>query len=866
MSGYHASSAERDAVRRVIVSAVDEQCRRSQSRLASSVIVQLNQLMRVLAAPVLRDFRRAVVNPLAVILIKHYERTSALSSLELAIDLLRVIIEPEDYTEAATWLSAALIHAADHSAQPASTIDEAIQRGRDVIAGEGDARLRRNGQLVLASALLHRFSFTGRRSDLDEAIAVARPGPDESAEMMTAGHLDVLAASLWTRGEAFASLPDIDEAVDLHQAATRATPRPGRPLALTKLALALRNRFEILHDEQDLEDAVRVARTAAREAALFPDDIDQLARVTTNLSVILMASARSGKAPENVLEAVQLSRDALDLLSGGSPKRAMYLGHLIQGLLLHEELASDGDHLDECIALSREMLSLSSGRALDNQMSVYLLAIALQKKFALDQSSQLGDEAEQLLGSILAGGEGNLFYRLSTARFLARLGQLRAKPNVIGSAYDAVLSDLRTLPWMTTDERSQLAIVRSVSGLARDAAAIALETGDGEAALRYLENARTVQWRERVNFRVAIDRLKVARPSIAARLERLAVLLVAADRHDAVLQLDDLVPPGESDTSVAAKLEQAGDGQTSGIGTVPDREDEDIVTRTSTAQVQMDSFLARFRLGLMSEEEDDLSAAAGHYLAALDSPSASVRGMAAIYLGSILNKQGDYERARDYLRMAASSGLRSIRAQGGFDLGLLEFAAGRRDEGVSAYSVAIDADAEPYSVRAAVNLANEYCMAGDYENSLQMARRALAFDDPLQAVMAKLTIANVYAKTDRLDESLAQAEECVREVQQLPPSPEVDDLSFKSKFNLAGYYRNCGRAADSIALYRQLSEDPQSRLQLIAAYFLGVLLTETGEPDEAECVFRMLSECPEKDLAASARQHLESRQAQPEQD
>ena len=217
----------------------------------------------------------------AVSLLQGAQNTGDDEALNTAIDLLRRVLGatppgPSGRAMYPFYLSLALQARFRRSGRRAD-LDEAVAAGRDAVAA---ARLDDPGRAMLLSglglALQDLFGVTGDQAEMDEAITALR----DAAAAVPSGqpdryiYLSSLGLALRARVERAGVEADIDEAVTAFRdaAATAPVGHCDRAVVLSNLGLALQARIKRTGEQADIDEAVMAFRAAAAAAPVGHPD------------------------------------------------------------------------------------------------------------------------------------------------------------------------------------------------------------------------------------------------------------------------------------------------------------------------------------------------------------------------------------------------------------------------------------------------------------------------------------------------------------------------------------------------------------------------------------------------------------------
>jgi tetratricopeptide (TPR) repeat protein len=424
---------------------------------------------------------------LGVTLLHLHQETGARGTLEESINLHRAAAAktPEthvDYQPRRTNLAVALQTLHEETGDP-DALDEAIEIFQE--AADRTPREHANWfkyQHDLTSALMRLAQRNGDLSAIDEAIQTWQEVVDGTPDAHPAkpGRLSALAT---TRSMRFQSDPGnlfpLDAGIENLRDALRLSP-PGhaeRAMLLTNLGALLLSRYEHTGERDALDEAVRVSRDATTAAP--PEHADH-GRHLSNLGVTLVHQARTSDKLSDSRRAIDVIRQALEAVGPGDPGRADTLIAMGAACARAFELG-DSDALAPGLAAFREAASM---------------------------------EIASPGARIRAGRDG---------------GRLAAASSAFDEALSAFASAVRLMEeaaWGGMRRADQQRLLRELSGLPMDAAAMAIEAARPEEAIQLLEQGRGVLLARRLEAPGLHAQLKALVPGTA---EELAAVQVALD-------------------------------------------------------------------------------------------------------------------------------------------------------------------------------------------------------------------------------------------------------------------------------------------------------------------------------------------------
>ena len=266
----------------------------------------------------------------------------------------------------------------------------------------------------LGNALTTRFEQTGHSNDLDEAVRAHELAVDAGPAYGSrrAPFLSSLGGALAIRGEHVGSFDDLDKAVQACRAAVTAAtavPPPPKGLArrlflgavsglridltdtdqgsyLSNLGSALRLRFTLTGNIEDLDEAVRVGRQAVDAT-----QVDDRNRATslTSLGTSLRNRFEQNGEVSDLDEAVGVARQAMDAIPPDHPRRWLYLNNLGNALRTRFERFGRPEDLDEVVRVAGQTVNATPTGHPNRELTMNNLANALRAK-----AKRIGDAGD----------------------------------------------------------------------------------------------------------------------------------------------------------------------------------------------------------------------------------------------------------------------------------------------------------------------------------------------------------------------------------------------------------------------------------------------------------------------------------------
>lgn len=352
-----------------------------------------------------------------------------------------------------------------------SDLDECIDAAEAEVSEPTAGTSHAEAKTMLSGLYLVRYQVTGRSIDLDRAIGYSRDAAFDEQAHDRAARLSNLGLALQARYESAGHLSDLDEAIALHrraiEVASAADPSSARHLS--NLGVALRLRYESIANPGDLDLAIGVTRSAVEAT---PHDHPERFRHLGNLGLVLRERYERDRVHEDLGAAVAAGREAVAVLPPSHPGKAGALLNLGGSLLAGATAQGDRTMLAEAVQVFREAL----------------------------RSTEEAPAQRALIAT--------------------HLGRAAALHGDWGLATDSLATALRAVDQIVR-HGSEFQLAR-FAGLASDAAACALQTGDAARAAEMWEYGHGVLLRHSLELE-SDDHVKLAKvaPTLAAAFNAL---------------------------------------------------------------------------------------------------------------------------------------------------------------------------------------------------------------------------------------------------------------------------------------------------------------------------------------------------------
>jgi tetratricopeptide (TPR) repeat protein len=470
--------------------------------------------------------RAKYLQNLSTALNDRFKRTGEMADLEEAVVVGREVVatrpgDPDQRGRRLNALAASLSSRYDRTGQFAD-LEEYIDLLRQAVEATNGYPGRVRYLYNLSRGLRHRFERTGHLADLDEAIKLGRQAvaATQGNDPARAGRMNELAVSLWRRFSRTGQMADLEEAIVIGRQAIAATPNdhPERAGRLNNQSLFLRLRFVRTGDLTNLEEAVDMGRHAV---AATPDDHPRRVGLLNNLASALVSRfGRTGNLVE-LDEAIDFSRQAVEAASDDHPQHANHQNSLSVGLLNRFGRTGNLADLDEALALSREAVAATPDDHPDRASRLNNLGTVLRRCSEHGSGTVVLGEAAEAFKQAASVATAPTVKRIQSSRSWARMAALTGDWQ---QALEGFSLAVRLLPQVVPRNLGRADAEHGLgqfSGIAAEAAACALQTGDPSMALQLLEHGRGILFAQAIEARSDVTELRETAPDLAERFIRL---------------------------------------------------------------------------------------------------------------------------------------------------------------------------------------------------------------------------------------------------------------------------------------------------------------------------------------------------------
>ncbi|KAF9072229.1 CHAT domain-containing protein [Rhodocollybia butyracea] len=487
-------------------------------------IKYLREALKLRPAP--HPNRINTLNGLGIALSTRFQQQGEIDNLKESIQHHREALEltPVSHHNRDTFLGSlavALCTYFEHKGD-LKNLEESIRFHRESLALRSALHPKRSDFLNnFASALLIQFRQKGDDESLEESIQCHR----EALQLRPAPHpnrgesLNNLAFALSTRFEEKGDFESLEESIQCHRKALELypAPNPNRNGSLNNLGLALFAHFEQRGDLESLEESMQCHREALKlRPAPHPNRHGSL----NNLALTLSRCFEQKGDFANLMESIRYHREGLELTPATHPSRPSVLNNLALALYNQFNQQEDLSVLHEAIGLLWEALQILPEYHPLHSLLSSQLGTALMKLYSTtSQPHHLEAAIDAFRGSV------NAQFSSSLSRFQSAITWAREAHSSHPSALEAYQCAIDLLPHLSTlglHLQARQDALRNANGLACNAASCAIDAGDLEQAIKFLETARGVFWSQSLQLRTPFDHLQSKSPLLAQKLHDLS--------------------------------------------------------------------------------------------------------------------------------------------------------------------------------------------------------------------------------------------------------------------------------------------------------------------------------------------------------
>lgn len=396
----------------------------------------------------------------------------------------------------------------------------------------------------LGYALLTRFERLGHITDCEDAIsylqsAISVPSSNSIDKVEWLNNLGI---ALSARFEQLGAVHDCEAAILHLQAAAEliSDAHPIKPSISTNLGQSYLARFEHLRHLVDCDTAITNFRTAVR---LSTGSFEEAAKLS-NLGSALVARVEYLEDSAVLADydtAVSTLQSAVDLTPDGHPLMAARQQNLAGSLILRFNCSSQSQDADYAIQLMEEVLKVTPHDYPDKPAWQANMGHSHMRRF-----ERLGNKLDLERAALEYSNSAQSTIGPYPIRFFAATSWARCEaqlsnPSSSLTAYSRALYLLPRVAWKGKPMGDRYNELARMGILVREAVAAAISAGKLELALEWLEQGRSIVWRQVLQLRTPLDELQALYPELAKALKRISNGLEKNAGYTSSSNIDELI-------------------------------------------------------------------------------------------------------------------------------------------------------------------------------------------------------------------------------------------------------------------------------------------------------------------------------------
>ncbi|KAF5329845.1 hypothetical protein D9611_013406 [Ephemerocybe angulata] len=379
-----------------------------------------------------------------------------------------------------------------------------------------------------------RYQLSGDVSDLHEMVVLRRKAVALTSEddRSIAGLLDDLAVSLAQKHARTKDLDDLNESIDTSRRAIMVSREDDPQLQAfwENLAISLETRYYITKLDTDLTEALSIFRSAIEDAS-STGSISSAH--LSHLASALCARYRQTGVLASLHESIRLYEQA-EQRSSANP-------HLLNIILYNysETLRIRFDELHMIEDLNTEISLLHRVISSTSEQSPDLVDFRAQLAQAyLHRFQELGDfddlqTSAGMYKEAAYSPAGPPSIRVKCAGAWAEVLDILDSPQSL-EAYGLTIDLVSLVAGLEQSLTQRHSSLESTNHVVTKASAAAIDRGEVEVALEWLEQGRCLVWKQLHDLRMPIDHLKSAQPDLAQQVLSLSQAIEAASSKHSV--------------------------------------------------------------------------------------------------------------------------------------------------------------------------------------------------------------------------------------------------------------------------------------------------------------------------------------------
>ncbi|CAE6496539.1 unnamed protein product [Rhizoctonia solani] len=372
-----------------------------------------------------------------------------------------------------------------------------------------------------------RFNRFGFLDDLDKAI--------EYQEM--ASHLAMkvgreLSSVLFNLGDSYQvrflrlrRKPDLEYAIGLQVRAVNLTPdsHPNKSNLLDSLGVSCALRFSLKTMLGSLDDINKAIEYQTLAVQLASQKHIKLHTFLSNLSLSYQTRFKHGDpaSREDIDAAIEWANQAVGLTPDENTDKYKWLTNLGNAYADRFHLFQEPEDLDRALEAHARAISLApDGHQLKATLFMNL-AISYLHQYKQSENQQALDHSINYLRKAVECQGGHPGDKFSAARLCASLLSSNHRPGAI-EAYQVAINWLHRVTWLGDLTATTYYHIFQVNDFFAEAAATAIHGQEYHLALEWVEEGRSIVWRQLLQLKAPVDDLASINPTLAEDIKQVA--------------------------------------------------------------------------------------------------------------------------------------------------------------------------------------------------------------------------------------------------------------------------------------------------------------------------------------------------------
>lgn len=401
-----------------------------------------------------------------------------------------------------------------------------------------DEKGKRQAANGLGTSYLRCFEQLGESADIDKSIFHLQHALHGPSDLDFDKHilLNSLAMSLHRRFERFGNFADISRSVSAAESALEFLPPENNLRAdlTAQLGISLRGRYGNTGDLADLDKSIE----ASKEAVELTQDGDaEKPRRLNGLGFALYWRFQHTANLVALDEAIMWLQRAVEFTQDNDPEKPRRLNNLGIALLSRFNIYHQNTGFRTCpSSCCADCASIrEAGDCPDLHQSILVLRAALRLSsndhpFTSDILVSLGKslvcigdhyQAMEHFTKAARSYASQPSTAFKGASLWVKCARILGCPSLL-EGYEVSLKLIHRMAWLGLPMSDRHNHLVGTDGTLRDAAAAAIERGQYETAIKWLEQGRSIVWGQCLSLRASVDGLRRHEPQLADKLSELA--------------------------------------------------------------------------------------------------------------------------------------------------------------------------------------------------------------------------------------------------------------------------------------------------------------------------------------------------------